>query len=169
MRAIKVVPVVVTTLLILISCSETTNSSEELKTIVEQLKQDSDHQFLKTLRPSESDIKSIFATEEAQELVLAFSNSRWDIIDQVDQNSMKPTSDDATLVILYATKDELINATTNNISEDYMKLAAHLNDAVTLYGIQYLNADGTEQKKREAFFKVNEKWVLIPRAFAAFE
>ena len=35
--------------------------------------------------------------------------------------------------------------------------------------MQYLNEDGTEQKMRSVFFKVSKKWMIVPRAYKAFE
>ena len=141
----------------------------EFAKIIEQLRADEKNDFLLTLRPTENDCKFIFLEGESVRKAIAYSEKKWADVSKIPVGSMKPRTENAESKILSVTKDELQRGETKGLPEDYLKIAEHLKDGITLYSILYLNEDGTEQKQRAAFFKVSEKWIIIPRTFKAFE
>ena len=156
--------------LIVMTClGQQNNDFTEFETIVNQLKQDENHVFLRTLKPSMEDCKLIFLEGESVEKAIIFSDSKWVNIDKVSSNSMKPLTDDAKINILSVTKNELQSAENKGFPEEYTILKDHIKDGIMMYALQYLNPDGTEQKHRAAFFKVLDHWIIIPQTFKAFE
>ncbi len=157
-------------LALFISCNKKTNIEKaELTSIILQLKNDKNNTFLKTLKPSENDCKLIFQDGESVNKAILYSEMKWIDADKIPENSMKPVTEDAKLKVLSVTKNELKAGKTNGFPIEYLNLADHLKDGITIYAMQYLNEDGTEQKHRAAFFKLSEKWIIIPRTFKAFE
>ena len=123
---------------------------------------------MSSLKPKGEDLKELFNKGEAADRIITYSNSRWADISKVPEDSMKPLTDDASLNIVSVTKEELEAGKSNGLPEEYIQIAKHLQDDVTLYAIKYVNPDGTEQKMRSVFFKVNDNWMLIPLAYKAF-
>ena len=157
-------------LILFISCNETKNTEiAELTLVVEQLKSDKNNEFLMTLKPSEKDCRLIFQKGQSANKVVLYSEMEWVDAENIPENSMKPITTDAEFKILSATKKELIAGISNGLPVEYVHLGNHLKDGITIYAMKYLNEDGTEQKLRAAFFKVSEKWIIIPRTFKAFE
>ena len=157
-------------LIALFSCkAHEENAITELTAIAVELMDDTAHKYLKTLKPTEEDYALIFNEGESTNIITKYSENKWSGIDNVPDDGMKPLTDDAELKILSATKAELLSGNTNGLPTGYTKLATHLKEGSTIYGIQYLNTDGTEQKLRTAFFKVNDRWIIIPQAFKAFK
>ena len=146
------------------------NSADEkdMGLVAEQLRLDTNHTFLKTLQPTYEDCKAIFKTEDAAKKAFEYSQSKWNSIDKVSDDSMKPLTENATLKIIKVRAVYLQYNMTMDLPEEYAVLGQHLNDHLVVYGLQYLN-DGTIQKTRTAFFKLPDKWVLIPLAYKAFE
>jgi hypothetical protein len=153
----------------LISCNKKeTVEKAELVGVVNHLKVDQNNQFLATLKPTEADLQLLFKEGESVNKITAYSNMKWADVSKIPQNSMKPITDDAELNILSVSQKELEVGITNGFPEEYTTIVHHLKDGVTLYAMQYLNSDGTEQKMRSAFFKVNDKWIIVPLPFRAF-
>lgn len=153
-----------------LSCKEHENTHvAELIAGVNQLKMDKNNEFLSTLKPSGKELRLIFKAGESVDQVIAYSNMKWADTSNIPPNSMKPLTEDADLNILSVSTSELNAGVTNGLPEEYLTLSGHLKDGVTLYAMQYVNEDGTEQKMRSAFIKVSGKWVIIPRAYKAFE
>ena len=156
-------------LVMVLSCQNNSiDEVEELRGVANQLKLDTNKVFLSSLQPKEEDLKELFNEGEAADSIIAYSNSRWADISKVPEDSMKPLTDDASLNIISVSKEELEAGKSNGLPEEYIQIAKYLKDEVTLYAIQYLNTDGTEQKMRSAFFKVNDNWMIIPLAYKAF-
>ncbi|WP_345276113.1 hypothetical protein [Litoribaculum gwangyangense] len=150
----------------MISQNQATN---ELFEVISKLRQDTNHNFLKTLQPLQSDFSTIFSNEETAQSVFEFSNGKWVDIDKVSDKSMKPLNSSDQAIIVSANKKELIQGITNGLPEEYKILSNHIKEDVEVYGFQYLNSDGSVQKTRAAFFKVNHRWILIPQTFMAFQ
>ena len=162
--------IAVAAFLISTNCSrKTVPQTDRLLPVIEDLQTDQNHTFLKTLRPSEADIKAIFKPGEAVQKVVAYSQAKWAVIDKVPEGSMKPQTADAKVVVLTATKAELAQGQTNGLSAEYSQIASHLKANTIVYGLQYQNPDGSEQKSRAAFFNIFGKWIIIPRVFLAFK
>ncbi|MEJ2112555.1 MAG: MBL fold metallo-hydrolase [Flavobacteriaceae bacterium] len=147
------------------------NSVDEndMEKVAEKLRLDSNHTFLKTLQPTYEDCKAIFKTEEAAKKAFEYSQNKWKGINEVSDDSMKPLTNNATLKIIKVRAVYLQYNITMDLPGEYTVLGQHLNDHFVVYGLQYLNDDGTIQKTRSAFFKLPDKWVLIPLAYKAFE
>ena len=141
----------------------------ELTGIVNQLKTDENHKLLSTFKPSEKELRLIFEDGESVDKAIAYSQRRWSDMSKVSKNSMKPLTEDAELTILSVSKTELLLGKTNGLPEAYLNIPDHLIDGTTLYAMQYLNEDGSEQKMRSAFFKAADRWVIVPLAYEAFE
>ena len=157
-------------ILLFMSCDgQKNNDISEFEVIVNKLRQDENHIFLKTLKPSPDDCKLIFLEGKSVAKAIVFSESKWVNIDNVSSKSMKPLTEDADLKILSVTKHDLENGATKGFPKDYLILKDHLKDGITMYALQYLNPDDSEQKHRAAFFKVQDHWIIIPQTFQAFE
>ena len=153
-----------------ISCQENKQDEiTELVMMVDQFKADQNHEFLFTLKPSANDIRQIFKGEVPIARVIAYCNLKWDDPSKIPANTLKPLSEDAELKILVVSKNELQQGVTYGFPREYLILANHLQEGTKLYAIQYLNADGTEQKMRSALFKPSDKWVMIPLTYKAFD
>ena len=153
-----------------ISCKEDKNVEiTELTTLVNQLKVDKNNEVLTTLKPSEKDLKLIFKDGESVDKVITYSKLKWADISKISPNSMKPLTENAELKILTVSKSELKTGITNGLPKEYLNISDHFQDGIMLYAMQYLNEDGTEQKMRSVFFKVSNHWVIVPRAYMAFE
>ena len=66
------------------------------------------------------------------------------------------------------TIDDIKKGSTNGLPEGYLNIVNHFKKEITIYGIQYVNEDDEVQKSRTAFFKINGKWIFIPRLIMAF-
>jgi hypothetical protein len=153
-----------------ISCKENEKVEfTELTSVINQLKIDKNHEFLSTLKPSEKELRLIFKDGESVNKAINYSKMRWNDVSKVSPNSMKPLTENAKLKILSVSKSELNAGKTNGFPKEYLNLSGHLKDGTTLYAMQYLNEDGTEQKLRAAFFKVSNNWIIVPLAYQAFD
>ncbi|WP_242158353.1 hypothetical protein [Aestuariivivens sediminis] len=137
--------------------------------VISKLREDVNHQFLKTLKPSPSDCNVIFLNDTYAQRGCDYANEKWSGIESVPDDSMKPKHKTDKVKVLAATKQELAASKTNGLPKAYNILAKYIKDDVVVYGFMYLNDDGSEQKTRAAFFYVNDKWIIIPRTFKAFE
>ena len=153
----------------IVSAQDIQYNTEGLSLVVEKLKIDSNHEFLTTLRPTKSDLQALFITNESVEIALKYSDSKWESIHNIPANSMKPINKGDNHAIIRASKKELSNGVSNGLEAGYSILSKYLKDDITVYGLQYLNNDGTPNKSRAAFFYVNNKWIIIPRLFKAFQ
>lgn len=154
-------------LLLCHSCSEADQSDvAELTKIIDQLKSDQNHTYLRTFIPTFEDLKVVFEEEAAQQ-IFEFSEGRFADLDQLPDDAMKPVSEEVTLEIQSATKEDLLGGIANDLEEGYLGMAKYLKDGERVYGFHYLNTAGEVEKSRAAFFKAGEKWVFIPRPFMA--
>jgi hypothetical protein len=149
---------------------DTIDQSDEaaLIEIVEQFQSDQNHAYMRNFIPTLEDCQVIFKKGAAQK-VFEFSEMRFAGLDQLPDDAMKPVSENPSLEIQSATKQELLAGQTNDLEEGYLKMAEHLKDGMSIYGFHYLNVEGEVEKSRAAFFKAGEKWIFIPRPFMAFE
>ncbi len=166
----KKTQIIIYSLLVVVmsSCHSNSKNSDELIKIVEKLKIDENHTFFKELEPTEIDCKAIFSNTWNASKGYEFSKNRWEGLEMVPDNAMKPESMDAEVLILSATVEELKKGETNGLPIEYVNIASRFKEDVTVYGIQYLNEDKTVQKTRTAFFKIKDKWVMFPRVYIAF-
>ncbi len=156
---------------VLLSCKkETANPKSELSDIIEKLKSDENHQFLKTLRPSEADIFKIFTDKMIADKVLVYSDSKWNTIDNVPHNTMKPGGKDnvCELVPLCQSNSEKAEWGKTNISTNYLMLCGYIKKGIAFYALEYVDSEGESIKSRAAFFRVDGKWVFIPQVYKAF-
>ena len=156
------------TIFVVSGCSQDAKRFSELTEITEKLKLDENHTFLQTLQPDSMDLANIFKPGESLQRALNFSNSNWENVDKIPENTMKPNTEAATIQIDYATKSAIQNGNLNGLPADYRNLVPHLKENITIYGIRYVNADGKTEKIRAAFFYTNGKWIFVPKVFRAF-
>ncbi|MCF7560102.1 hypothetical protein L3X39_05580 [Sabulilitoribacter multivorans] len=172
LKVIKTYKLLIICILCSFTCSNIfaqNNEIDELQDVITKLRVDTNHTFLKTLKPLQSDYSIIFLNEDYAQKAFDYSHEKWNGIDKVPDSSMKPTSDTDKANVLSATKSELSKGITNGLPEDYAILANYLNDGVTVYGLQYVNDADSNHKTRAAFFKVGDRWVIIPQVFLAFK
>ncbi len=151
------------------ACSQQPQSVEDqLLSVFKKIKKDRNHDFFKTLEPDEADCQFIFKEEYVQG-ALNHSRAAWAQLEQLPEDGMKPETDNAKAKVIAVSKRELQSGVTKGLPKGYTKLSDFINDGVSVYGMQYLNEDGSIQKTRSAFFKAGEKWVFIPFAYQAFE
>ncbi len=152
-----------------LACKTADQSDEAaLIEIVEQFKTDENHTYMRSFIPTLEDCQAVFTAEAAQK-VFEFSEMRFAGLGQLPGDAMKPVSEGASLEIQVASKEELLDGSTNDLEEGYLAMAEYLQDGEKVYGFHYLNANGEIEKSRAAFFKAGEKWIFIPRPFMAFE
>ena len=140
-----------------------------IKLIEEKLLPDSNHTFLKTLRPTLEESKAIFKTDEIALKVFEYSELKWNALENVSENSMKPTSPEFKIKINRASGAQLDYGLTYGLPMEYLKLGSYLKEEVLVFGFEYLNPDDSSQKSRAAFYRSPERWVFIPQTFKAFE
>lgn len=151
------------------SCNRTApNDDTALKGIIEQLKSDSNHTYMRSLIPTLEDCEMVFIAESAEK-VFNYSESRFSELDKLPDNAMKPVTEGATVETQMATKKELEAGTTNDLEEAYSSMAKYLKEGQKVFGFHYLNTEGEVEKSRAAFFKAGDKWIFIPRPFMALE
>ena len=76
-----------------------TQFQRDLVTIIEKLKADTNHKYLKTFRPTLEDCKAIFKTDEMAQKVFMYSESKWLTIGELPDDFMKPLDASAKLKI----------------------------------------------------------------------
>ena len=141
---------------------------EQWYQVISKLRNDVNHNFLKTLRPVTADFELLFLNKDYADKAMTYANTKWDGIDKVPDHSMKPPHDTDKVRLLKATKQDLLASITHGLPEDYSTLGKYLKDDVVVYGLQYVDDNGEEQKTRAAFFYVNDRWIIIPQTFKAF-
>lgn len=156
-------------LCVVVSCTTAPDLKEELRALALQLQDDADHTLLSTLHPIESDYEVIFRQGLSREQGQAYSEEQWAEIYTLPANIMTPLTEDATLQILAVFSTALRTGRSNEFPEEYYRVAIHLKDEITLYAIQYLNPDGTEQLFRGAFFHIDDRWIYIPQPYMAYK
>ncbi len=153
----------------LFSCQEKASSPKsELLEIIKKLRTDEDHEFLMTLRPTDSDLYEIFRDSMYTERAIEYSNKVWNGIDKIPANALGPVNEDDIPVAVSATQDQLLEWSQTDLSMDYIMLCEFLKADVVIYGMQYVDKKGMGTKSRGAFFRVDEKWIFVPQLFRAF-
>ena len=139
------------------------------KLVEERLIPDSNHTFLKTLRPTLEECKVIFKTDEIAAKAFKYSEMKWNTLENVPEDTMKPTSQDSEIKINRASGAQLEYGLTYGLPDEYLNLGSYLKGDILVFGLEYLNPDDSSQKSRAAFFRSPERWVFIPQTFKAFE
>ena len=142
-----------------------------LEKVIENLIRDKDHAFLKTLEPYPWDIMEISGSPEIYEAIIKYSDNRWEMLDKVPDNTLKPESPGDSFKIIKASIEDLKNGRANGLPDEYREMIEQYPHgfSYTIYGVQFLNEDGSIQKTRTAFIYVNDRWIIIPRMFKAFD
>jgi hypothetical protein len=141
----------------------------ELTEVVQQLRDDKNHVFLRTLWPDRKECSEFLNSEAAVEMLDFYARDKFKDIDRISENALKPLSLEATVNLLSATKEELLEGKTNGLPEEYILMARHLKDGTTVYGFEYISAEGKLEKTYTAFFQASGRWVFLPRPFLAFQ
>lgn len=148
---------------------QTAVNQAEVKSIAESLLEDQGNTNLKKLQPGEAEIKSVF-NDASVEAMVKYSRRNWKMVDRsMPPNAMKPSSEDGSIVVHSISKSDLSAGDWGNFPVEYSSLGEHLREGSALYAIEYLNADGSSDKFRSAFFKAEDQWYFIPLPYLAFE
>ncbi|WP_282135944.1 hypothetical protein [Seonamhaeicola maritimus] len=148
--------------------NESSNQEAEFLEIINKLKNDKAHEYLKTLRPLEGDFFMIFKDRASAKKAIEYSDKKWDFIDNLPANAMKPINENDDVVVAMATKSQLEKSIYNGLSSDYASMAEFLNEDIVVCGFYFVNVDGMHLKSRAAFFNIEGRWIFIPNVFEAF-
>ena len=155
-----------------ICISSCTQSREEINAefseIAQKIKNDQNHAYFRTFIPTKEDCRAVFESDSIADQVYEYCVKKFGDINLLPDDRMKPFSMDDEIVILYASKEELLNNTTNGLNDNYLNYAHLLKDEVTLYGFFYVNKKGQEKRIKTGFFKLSDKWIFIPSLWMAF-
>ncbi|TXG39647.1 hypothetical protein [Seonamhaeicola maritimus] len=152
------------------SCKKevSSNLETELLVIINKLRKDKNHKYLKTLKPLDKDFYKIFKDRASAKKAIEYSDKKWDFIDNLPANAMKPINEDDDVVVAMTTKSQLEKSIYNGLSSDYASMAEFLNEDIVVCGFYFVNVDGMHLKSRAAFFNIEGRWIFIPNVFEAF-
>ncbi|TYA78664.1 hypothetical protein [Seonamhaeicola marinus] len=153
---------------VLVSCKTSLTPEEELITIVKHLQNDDTHEYMMTLKPAKEDFEHIFINAEIADKVSEYSKKRWAAVQSLPKGIMKPNKDSDKIVIVSSNKTQLEKWNGKGLPEDYVAIAEFIKADINVYGMQYVSEDGTVGKQRAGFFKIGERWILIPQTYKAF-
>ncbi|TXE15108.1 hypothetical protein FUA26_00965 [Seonamhaeicola algicola] len=155
--------------ILLSSCKKPQTSNQELLSIVTKLQTDNDFYYLKTLEPNKEDIKKIVRDSFFIELLNDYSKKIWQNVDLFSKKLMMLENKSDKVAIVASNKMQLVDwRHMTGVPIKYNVLSEFIYDDITVYGLQFIDSEGNLIKERDAFFKVDDKWIFIPEAYKAF-
>lgn len=136
-----------------------------LKKMLNELRGTDDSAVLKSLRPSEADLRYIFKGEEIQQKMIEHSSR---LYDNAPMNAIKPKQHQTDYLIQSALSNDLKASKPHRLPGGYDRIRNHFNNDVIIYAVKYVEPGKKLGYSLDGFFYINDRWVWLPKSYLAF-
>lgn len=147
---------------------ESVVKKHEVDEFVQRLIHDQNLEVMKSSWPTVDQLKKIFKGDQTVEVMKQYSIRRKKQLPQMNGDIMKPSKDDTKIEIVSITQEDIDASNFGPFHKLNSNLVGKLKNGVTMYGINYIKADGSKEKFRSGIFNVDGQWVFIPYPAQAF-
>ncbi len=164
--------VLLTILLFFTNCKKENNDIKAFNEVSNNIKNDSAHVFLKTLKPTQDDFNYLFIDKESSSKAFEYVDDKWDMVDNLRETYMRvPNLNEVTLKNYAFTNEDLKTNNLDGLSESLSVLSKYLKPEVVLYAYKYTKKDDPNAtRERHCFFKIDDdRWVFAPLIQNAFK
>ncbi|MCH2224389.1 MAG: hypothetical protein MK066_06425 [Crocinitomicaceae bacterium] len=137
----------------------------ELKEIAQKLANDDDNNsFLQSLRPTKSDLKTIF-NPDAVETIWKYSENMYSTI---PKNAIQPNMKQTEIHVYSALSKDIKDGLTHQLPGGYTRISQRYKDDVIIYGLKYTEPNKPSGYSLNSFYYLEDHWICIPKTFRAF-